>query len=56
MSSILNPIGSDAVVLLDPAQLKALVAQFPDLGVAINAIIDRLVDLLPVVRGAVYDA
>ena len=49
---------SDTPILVysayEQTQLKALAAQFPDLGVAINAIIERLVDLLPVVRGAVY--
>ncbi len=38
----------------EQTRLKELAGQFPDLGPALRAIIDRLVDLLPVVRGAVY--
>jgi hypothetical protein len=34
--------------------LKALAAQFPDLAGPLGAAINRLVDLLPVIRGAVY--
>jgi len=34
--------------------LKALAGQFLDLASSLNAIIDRLADLLPVVRGAIY--
>jgi Domain of unknown function(DUF2779) len=35
-------------------QLTALGLAFPDLGVALNGVIARLVDLLPIVRSAVY--
>ena len=38
----------------EQTQLKALAAQFPDLAGPIIAIINRLADLLPVARGAVY--
>ncbi len=38
----------------EKTRLSELAAQFPDLARAINAIIARLVDLLPIVRGAVY--
>jgi len=34
--------------------LKALAIQFPELAPQLNAIINRLADLLPVVRGAIY--
>jgi hypothetical protein len=34
--------------------LRALAREFPDLAVPLNGIVDRLVDLLPIVRGAVY--
>ncbi|MGC8469349.1 MAG: DUF2779 domain-containing protein, partial [Acetobacteraceae bacterium] len=50
--------GSDLPVIVysayEQTQLKALAAQFPDLAGPITAIINRLADLLPVVRGAVY--
>lgn len=45
------------VVVYSPyeqTQLKALASQLPDLAVPLRAIIGRLVDLLPIVRGAVY--
>jgi hypothetical protein len=35
-------------------QLKALAREFPDLGVALDSVIARLADLLPIVRSAVY--
>jgi hypothetical protein len=35
-------------------QLKALALEFPDLGIALNGVIARLADLLPIVRSAVY--
>ena len=38
----------------EQTQLRALTAHFPDLAPAIEAIILRLLDLLPVVRSAVY--
>jgi hypothetical protein len=38
----------------EQTQLKALAGQFPELRPAIDAIIARLLDLLPIVRGAVY--
>ena len=38
----------------EQTRLKELAGQFPDLRVALNAIIARLLDLLPIVRGAVY--
>jgi predicted RecB family nuclease len=38
----------------EQTRLKELAGQFPDLRAALNAIIARLVDLLPIVRGAVY--
>jgi hypothetical protein len=34
--------------------LKALARQFPDLAPSLNAIIERLADLLPIVCGAIY--
>ena len=50
--------GSDLPIIVYSAyertQLKALAAQFPDLAGPVTAIINRLADLLPVVRGAVY--
>jgi hypothetical protein len=50
--------GSDLPIIVysayEQTQLKALAAQFPDLAEPITAIINRLADLLPVVRGAVY--
>lgn len=50
--------GSDDPVLVyssyEQTQLKALASQLPDLVVPLRAIIGRLVDLLPIVRGAVY--
>ena len=38
----------------EQTQLKELAAQFPDLRSGITAIIARLLDLLPIVRGTVY--
>jgi hypothetical protein len=38
----------------EQTRLKELAAQFPDLRAALDAIIARLLDLLPIVRGAVY--
>ena len=38
----------------EQTRLKELAGQFPDLRVALDAIIARLLDLLPIVRGAVY--
>ena len=38
----------------EKTRLTELAGQFPDLSAALNAIIARLVDLLPIVRGAVY--
>ena len=38
----------------EQTQLRALASRLPDLGPAIEAIILRLVDLLPIVRSAVY--
>jgi len=38
----------------EQTQLKELAAQYRDLRAEINAIISRLIDLLPIVRGAVY--
>ena len=35
-------------------QLTALATEFPDLSVALNGVIARLADLLPIVRSAVY--
>jgi hypothetical protein len=35
-------------------QLKALAREFPDLSVALNGVIARLADLLPIVRNVVY--
>jgi len=50
--------GSDLPIIVysayEQTQLKALAVQFPDLAGPITAIIHRLADLLPVVRGAVY--
>jgi Domain of unknown function(DUF2779) len=36
------------------ARLKELAGEFPNLSASLNALIARLVDLLPIVRGAVY--
>jgi Domain of unknown function(DUF2779) len=38
----------------EQTRLTELAAEFPDLRGALNALITRLVDLLPIVRGAVY--
>jgi predicted RecB family nuclease len=50
--------GSDAPIIVyssyEQTRLKELVAAFPERGSALNAIISRLVDLLPIVRSAVY--
>ncbi|HBK04356.1 MAG TPA: hypothetical protein DDZ81_00660 [Acetobacteraceae bacterium] len=50
--------GSDTPIVVyssyEQIRLKELAGQFPDLGPSLTAIIERLVDLLPVIRGAVY--
>ena len=38
----------------EQTRLRELAGEFPDLGESLNAIIARLVDLLPIVRSAVY--
>jgi predicted RecB family nuclease len=38
----------------EQTRLRELADEFADLGESLNAIIARLVDLLPIVRGAVY--
>jgi Domain of unknown function(DUF2779) len=38
----------------EQTRLEELAGEFPDLSAALNALIARLVDLLPIVRGAVY--
>jgi hypothetical protein len=38
----------------EKTRLNELVREFPDLGLSLRAIIARLADLLPIVRGAVY--
>ena len=38
----------------EQTRLRELAGEFPDLRASLNAIIARLVDLLPIVRGAVY--
>ena len=38
----------------EKTRLNELAREFPDLGASLNAIIARLADLLPIVRGAVY--
>ncbi len=38
----------------EQTRLQELARQMPDLAASLNAIIERLVDLLPVVRGAIY--
>jgi Domain of unknown function(DUF2779) len=38
----------------EKSRLKQLAGEFPDLSESLNALIARLVDLLPIVRGAVY--
>ena len=47
----------DAPILVysayEQAQLKELAGEFPDLSASLNTLIARLVDLLPIVRGAV---
>jgi predicted RecB family nuclease len=51
-------VGSDMPIIVysayEQTRLKELAGQFPELSHALTAIIARLVDLLPVVRGAVY--
>jgi hypothetical protein len=48
----------DAPILVDSAyeqtRLKDLAGEFPDLSASLDALIARLADLLPIVRGAVY--
>jgi predicted RecB family nuclease len=50
--------GLDAPIVVyspyEQTRLKELAAAFADLRDSLNAIIGRLVDLLPIVRGAVY--
>ncbi len=38
----------------EKSRLKQLTGEFPDLSESLNALIARLVDLLPIVRGAIY--
>jgi Domain of unknown function(DUF2779) len=38
----------------EQTRLKELAADFPDLSTALNALISRLADLLPIVRSAIY--
>jgi Domain of unknown function(DUF2779) len=38
----------------EQTRLKELATDFPDLSVALNALIARLADLLPIVRNAIY--
>ena len=38
----------------EQTRLKELAGEFPDLSASLNALIARLVDLLPIVRAAVY--
>jgi len=38
----------------EQTQVRALAAEFPDLSAALNGVIGRLADLLPIVRSAVY--
>jgi hypothetical protein len=38
----------------EQTRLTELASEFPDLSESLNALIARLVDLLPIVRGAVY--
>lgn len=49
---------SDAPIVVysayEQTRLKDLAGQFPDLSTGLNAVAARLVDLLPIVRGAVY--
>ena len=57
--SLIRAVGPDTTPILvyshfEQTQLKALKSEFEDLSDSIEAIIERLVDLLPVVRGAVY--
>jgi hypothetical protein len=50
--------GSDAPILVysayEKTRLTELAATFPDLSTRLNGLIDRLVDLLPIVRSSVY--
>lgn len=50
--------GSDAPILVysayEKTRLTETAAQFPDLSASLNGLIDRLVDLLPIVRSSVY--
>jgi Domain of unknown function(DUF2779) len=50
--------GFDAPILVysayEQTRLKQLAGEFPDLSAPLNALIARMVDLLPIVRGAVY--
>ena len=50
--------GSDMPIIVyssyEQTRLKELAGHFPDLGTPLTAIIERLADLLPIIRGAVY--
>jgi hypothetical protein len=50
--------GSDDPIIVysayEQTRLKELASDFPDLSAALNALIDGLADLLPIVRSAVY--
>jgi hypothetical protein len=50
--------GSDLPIIVyspyEQTRLKELAAQFSDLAPQLNSVINRLADLLPIVRGAVY--
>ena len=56
MIEALAALGGPIIVYsaYEKTRLSELAAQFPDLRAALGAIIGRLADLLPVVRGAVY--
>jgi len=50
--------GSDMPIIVyssyEQTRLKELAGHFPDLGTPLTAIIERLADLLPIIRGAIY--
>jgi Domain of unknown function(DUF2779) len=57
--TLINALASSDYLIIvyspyERTQLKALAREFPDLSVALNGVIARLADLLPIVRSAVY--
>jgi hypothetical protein len=57
--TLIEAVGSSnlPIIVYSPYEqttLKALIVEFPALATDLNAIISRLADLLPIVRGAIY--